>query len=513
MPRLTSSTSRSDYECDPGYMPGSSYVYPATVPYYGSTVLPADMDKRAMTKVQTHQRTETDLIGPITLPADAYYGVNTVRAAENFQLSPTRLNQFPELIAALAIVKQAAAAANRDVGALDHTVADAIIAAAQEVASGQLHEQFILDMIQGGAGTSTNMNANEVLANRALEHLGHEKGDYDILHPLNHVNMGQSTNDVYPSALKLALHQMTGNLLDNLSALKNTLRTKASEFSTAVKMGRTQMQNAVPMTLGQEFGAWAVMIERAETGIKRVRFDLLELNLGGTAIGTGINAHEGYREHAIDHLRDITGLNGISSAPDLIAATADTQIFVDLSSALKRAATTMSKIANDLRVLSSGPSGGFGEINLPARQAGSSIMPGKVNPVIPEAVNQVAFQVAGHDAAITMASEAGQLELNPFEPIMARGLFDSIMTLSNATTMFTEKCVAGITANEHLMRDVVEGSAGLATVFSPVVGYKAATALAVEANTTGAKVTDLVVAKGLLSQEQVEQLIDDALTI
>ncbi|MDN6533485.1 MAG: aspartate ammonia-lyase [Yaniella sp.] len=466
-----------------------------------------------MTEVQTDHRTEIDLIGTVELPADAYYGVNTVRAAENFQLSSTRLNQFPELIAALAIIKQAAAAANRDVGALDATIAGAIIEASKEIASGQLHEQFILDMIQGGAGTSTNMNANEVIANRALEQMGHSKGDYEVLHPLNHVNMGQSTNDVYPSALKLALHQMTGDLLNSLAVLKESLQSKAKEFNSTVKMGRTQMQIAVPMSLGQEFGAWAVMIERAETGLQRVRFDLLELNLGGTAIGTGINANEGYRERAIEHLREITGLNGIASASNQIAATADTQNFVDLSGALKSAATTMSKIANDLRLLSSGPSGGFGEVNLPARQAGSSIMPGKVNPVIPEAVNQVAFQVAGHDTAITMASEAGQLELNPFEPIMARGLFDSIMTLSNAATMFAEKCIDGITANAELMRDVVEGSAGLATVFSPVVGYKAATALAVEANTTGAKVTDLAVDKGLLSKMQVQQLINDALEI
>ena len=466
-----------------------------------------------MTEVQTPLRTESDLIGTVELPTDVYYGVNTVRAAENFQLSSSRIEQFPELIEALAIIKQAAAAANRDVGALDATLANAIIAAAQDITAGQLHDQFILDMIQGGAGTSTNMNANEVIANRALEHLGYAKGDYDVLHPLNHVNMGQSTNDVYPSALKLALHQMTGTLLTNLATFRKALRAKAEEFNSTVKMGRTQMQIAVPMTLGQEFGAWATMIERAATGVKRVRFDLLELNLGGTAIGTGINANVGYRERAIEQLREITGINGISSAPDLIAATADTQIFADLSGALKRVGLTMSKIANDLRLLSSGPSGGFGEVNLPARQAGSSIMPGKVNPVIAEAVNQVAYQVAGHDAAISMAVEAGQLELNPFEPIMARGLFDSIALLANASTMFTEKCITGITANTQLMRDVVEGSAGLATVFSPVVGYKAATALAVEANETGAKVTDLAVAKGLLSRDQVEQLLNEALAL
>ncbi|GAA4476152.1 aspartate ammonia-lyase [Enteractinococcus fodinae] len=466
-----------------------------------------------MTEVQTPLRTESDLIGTVELPTDVYYGVNTVRAAENFQLSSSRIEQFPELIEALAIIKQAAAAANRDVGALDATIANAIIAAAQDITAGQLHDQFILDMIQGGAGTSTNMNANEVIANRALEHLGYAKGDYDVLHPLNHVNMGQSTNDVYPSALKLALHKMTGTLLTNLETFRKALRAKAEEFSSTVKMGRTQMQIAVPMTLGQEFGAWATMIERAATGVKRVRFDLLELNLGGTAIGTGINANVGYRERAIEQLREITGINGISSAPDLIAATADTQIFADLSGALKRVGLTMSKIANDLRLLSSGPSGGFGEVNLPARQAGSSIMPGKVNPVIAEAVNQVAYQVAGHDAAISMAVEAGQLELNPFEPIMARGLFDSIALLANASTMFTEKCITGITANTQLMRDVVEGSAGLATVFSPVVGYKAATALAVEANETGAKVTDLAVAKGLLSRDQVEQLLNEALAL
>lgn len=466
-----------------------------------------------MTEVQTQLRTESDLIGTVELPADVYYGVNTVRAAENFQLSSTRVEQFPELIEALAIIKHAAAAANRDVGALDATITDAIIAAAKDIVDGQLHDQFILDMIQGGAGTSTNMNANEVIANRGLEHLGLAKGDYDALHPLNHVNMGQSTNDVYPTALKLALHKMTGTLLDSILVLKKSLQAKAEEFKTTVKMGRTQMQIAVPMTLGQEFAAWATMLERAETGLQRVRFDLLELNLGGTAIGTGINANPGYREKAIEYLREITGLNGITSAPDLIAATADTQIFVDLSGALKRVGLTMSKIANDLRLLSSGPSGGFGEINLPARQAGSSIMPGKVNPVIAEAVNQVAYQVAGHDAAISMAVEAGQLELNPFEPIMARGLFDSIGILSNAAVMFAQKCINGITANEQLMRDVVEGSAGLATVFSPVIGYKEATALAVEATKTGAKVTDLAVEKGLLTTAQVEELINEALAV
>lgn len=466
-----------------------------------------------MTEVQTQLRTESDLIGAVELPADVYYGVNTVRAAENFQLSSTRVEQFPELIEALAIIKHAAAAANRDVGALDETIASAIIAAAKDVAGGQLHDQFILDMIQGGAGTSTNMNANEVIANRGLEHLGLAKGDYDALHPLNHVNMGQSTNDVYPTALKLALHKMTGTLLESIQVLKDALRAKATEFHTTVKMGRTQMQIAVPMTLGQEFAAWAVMLERAENGLKRVRLDLLELNLGGTAIGTGINANPNYRQRAIEYLREITGLTNISSAPDLIAATADTQIFVDLSGALKRVGLIMSKIANDLRLLSSGPSGGFGEINLPARQAGSSIMPGKVNPVIAEAVNQVAYQVAGHDAAISMAVEAGQLELNPFEPVMARGLFDSIGLLSNAATMFADKCIVGITANEQLMRNVVEGSAGLATVFSPVIGYKAATALAVEATKTGAKVTDLAVEKGLLTSAQVEELITEALAV
>lgn len=464
-----------------------------------------------MTEVQTHLRTEYDLIGPVDIPADAYYGVNTVRAAENFQLSSTQLNHFPELVSALALIKQAAAAANRDVGGLEEHVANAIIAAAKDVRDGQLHDQFILDMIQGGAGTSTNMNANEVIANRGLEYLGYAKGDYEALHPLNHVNMGQSTNDVYPSSLKLALHKVTGVLLENLDVLKKSLRAKATAFRSTVKMGRTQMQNAVPMTLGQEFGAWAVMVDRVENGLKRVRYDLLELNLGGTAIGTGLNAHSGYRERAIEHLREITGITSIASAPHMIAATADAQIYVELSGALKRAGTTMSKIANDLRLLSSGPSGGFGEINLPARQAGSSIMPGKVNPVIPEAVNQVAFQVAGHDTAITMASESGQLELNPFEPVIARGLFDSISMLSNAATMFAEKCIDGITANEQLMRDVVEGSAGLATIFSPDIGYKAATGLAVEANATGKKVTDLAIEQGLLTRTQVQQLIDNAL--
>lgn len=465
----------------------------------------------AMTKNSEPTRAETDLIGPLEIPASAYYGVNTARAADNFQLTADKLHQEPALINALALVKQAAATSNADIGALDRERADAIVKACEDIRSGQLHDQFILDLVQGGAGTSTNMNANEVIANRGLEHLGHQLGEYEYLHPLNDVNMGQSTNDVYPTALKIALHDMLDDLLESLQYLREAISAKAKEFSNVIKMGRTQMQDAVPMTLGEEFQAWSGMLQEDERAIRMGRAELERINLGGTAIGTALNAHEGYRERAVEVLREISGIPELESASDLVQSTQDTGAFVFISGILKRYATRLSVVANDLRLLSSGPRAGLNEINLPARQAGSSIMPGKVNPVIPEAVNQVCFTVMGNDLTVSMASEAGQLQLNAFEPVMARALFSSIKELSRACRMLADKCITGITANTELLRERVEESAGLATIFSPVIGYKAATQLAIDATKTGVKVTDLAVQRELLTQEQVQELIAEAL--
>lgn len=455
-------------------------------------------------------RTEHDLLGEVTVPAEAYWGVHTARAVDNFPISGVRLSAHPGLIRALAAVKQAAAEANRDLGLLPVERADAIVAACRDVSAGLLDHQFVVDMIQGGAGTSTNMNANEVIANRALEHLGRDRGDYRALHPLEDVNRGQSTNDVYPTAVKLALDAAVHRLVDSLDVLRAAFAAKAVEFAEVVKMGRTQMQDAVPMTLGQEFAAFAVTLGEDQARLGEARLLLHELNLGGTAIGTGLNAHPRYRELAVAALRRITGIDTLSSAVDLVEATSDVGVFVQLSGVLKRVAVKLSKTCNDLRLLSSGPRAGLNEINLPARQAGSSIMPGKVNPVIPEVVNQVAFEVIGHDVTVTMAAEGGQLQLNAFEPIIAYSLFTGLDHLANAVTVLAARCVEGITANADLLRDRVEHSIGLVTALSPRIGYENATAVAREALATGAGVTDVVVGRGLMTRAEVDVLLSPA---
>ncbi len=456
-------------------------------------------------------RTEHDLLGELDVPADAYYGVHTARAVENFPISGIRLGSYPVFVAALAAVKQAAATANRDIGALDPVKAGAVIAAAEEVRAGALHDQFVVDMIQGGAGTSTNMNANEVLANRALEHLGHARGDYTHLHPLQDVNLGQSTNDVYPTAINIALDGFVVELDAALGVLCRSFVAKGAEFADVVKMGRTQLQDAVPMTLGQEFAAFACTLEEDRQRLREARLLLHEINLGGTAIGTELNAHPAYRAAALAELRALTGITTLTSAIDLVEATSDVGHFVQLSGVLKRVAVKLSKICNDLRLLSSGPRAGFGEINLPARQAGSSIMPGKVNPVIPEVVNQVAFEVIGNDVTVTLAAEGGQLQLNAFEPIIAHSLFASLGHLAAAAVVLAEKCVDGITANTGLLRARVADSIGLVTALSPVIGYENATDVAQEALISGQGVAGIVERRGLLTAAEIDRLLSGAI--
>ncbi|MGW0995937.1 aspartate ammonia-lyase [Streptomyces sp. NPDC002520] len=455
-------------------------------------------------------RTDHDMLGDVDVPADAYYGAHTARAVVNFPLTGETIASRPHLIGALAAVKEAAARANAEVGALDGELASAIAAACAEIRDGALHEQFVVDLIQGGAGTSTNMNANEVIANRALELLGRPRGDYSALHPLDHVNLGQSTNDVYPTAVKLALDGHIAELLVALAGLREAFADKAAEFADVLKMGRTQLQDAVPMTLGQEFGAFAATLAEDEQRLAEARLLLHELNLGGTAIGTGLNARPGYRERAVEHLRRLTGIPTLVSAPDLVEATQDVGVFVQLSGVLKRVAVKLSKICNDLRLLSSGPQAGFGEITLPARQAGSSIMPGKVNPVIPEAVNQVAFEVIGNDVTVTLAAEGGQLQLNAFEPIIYRSLGAGLDHLTAAIAVLSEHCVRGITANRRRLAETVAASTGLVTALSPALGYETACALALEAHHTGRPALDLVRERELLSEAELRVLISPA---
>ncbi len=450
-------------------------------------------------------RTEHDLLGDRDVPAQVYYGAHTARALDNFPISGEPISRRHNLVVALASVKQAAAQANRELGQLDPEIADAIIAACVEVRRGALHDQFVVDQIQGGAGTSTNMNANEVIANRALELLGHDRGDYHVIHPLEHVNLGQSTNDVYPTAVKIAAGVACSSLQTALRRLAAHCTAKSAEFVDMLKLGRTQLQDAVPMTLGQEFGAYAVTIGEDADRLGEAAALITEINLGGTAIGTGLNAHPAYAALACRRLRHITGLP-LTTAGDLIEATSDVGAFVQLSGVTKRTAVKLSKICNDLRLLSSGPRAGFGEINLPPVQAGSSIMPGKVNPVIPEVVNQVAFEVIGNDLTITMAAESGQLQLNAFEPIIARALLSSLDHLTAAVDVLGERCILGITANPDRMRDAAEGSAGIATVLNPLLGYEAATALVGEAIATGASIPELLRRSALIDDAVVARL-------
>src|SRR6185437_5230799 len=452
-------------------------------------------------------RIEHDLLGERSVPADALYGVQTLRALENFPISGTHVGQFPTLVAALASVKEAAALANEELGLLDGKIARAIVGAAETLRSGEHGDQFPVDMIQGGAGTSTNMNANEVIANLALESLGLPRGTYDVIHPNNHVNLSQSTNDVYPTAAKLALHASTTELQTAMTALAGAFLAKGEEFSAFIKMGRTQLQDAVPMTLGQEFSAFAHTILEDVDRLGEAQKLILEINMGATAIGTGINAPEGYAEAVRRELSRVTGLTLIT-APDLVEATADTGVFVQLSGVLKRCAVKLSKICNDLRLLSSGPRAGLGEINLPAMQPGSSIMPGKVNPVIPEVVNQVCFDVIGGDVTVTMAAEAGQLQLNVFEPVIAYRLLRGMSMLRNACDVLRTRCVTGVTANPERMRQFVEHSIGIVTALVPVIGYDAATDVARTALQSGRGVFELVLERGLMTREELDQLLN-----
>jgi aspartate ammonia-lyase len=451
-------------------------------------------------------RIEHDLLGDRAVPADAYYGVHSLRALENFPITGTPISVYPDLVAALACVKQAAAIANAELGLLDERRSTAIRLACEEVREGRLHEEFVVDVIQGGAGTSSNMNANEVICNRALEILGHAKGDYRHLHPLDHVNLSQSTNDVYPTAVRLALQLGIRKLLTEMAFLRTAFEAKAGEFADVLKVGRTQLQDAVPMTLGQEFSTYAVMLGEDEQRLGEAAGLIREINLGATAIGTGINAHPDYAALATRRLSEISGIAFMSS-PNLVEATQDAGAFVQLSGVLKRIAVKLSKTCNDLRLLSSGPRAGIGEIALPAVQAGSSIMPGKVNPVIPEVVNQVAFEVIGNDMTVTMAAEAGQLQLNAFEPVIAHSLFKSLAHLGAACRTLAERCIRGITANRERARRFVDESTALVTALTPLIGYARATEIAQEALATGARVYDLVLAKGLMNREQLDAVM------
>jgi len=454
----------------------------------------------------TTSRIEHDLLGDRQVPGDAYFGVHTLRAVENFPISGIEISAYPDLVNALAAIKQAAARTNKELGLLSPRLADAIERACVEIRQGRLHDQFVVDVIQGGAGTSTNMNANEVIANLALERLGHAKGQYGELHPNEHVNMSQSTNDVYPTALKVAGYIGVQGLIDAMEVLRTAFHEKAVEFADVLKMGRTQLQDAVPMTVGQEFSTYVVMLEEDIARLREASLLIREINLGATAIGTGINAHPDYARTVATHLAAITGIP-LVTAPNLVEATQDCGAFVQLSGVLKRVAVKVSKVCNDLRLLSSGPRAGFGEINLPPMQAGSSIMPGKVNPVIPEVVNQVAFEVIGNDLTICFAAEAGQLQLNAFEPIIAHSLFKSVSHLRAALLTLAERCVRGITVNRDALRQSVQNSIGLVTALNPYIGYANATEIAQEALLTGAGVYDLVLARQLLTSEQLDQIL------
>jgi aspartate ammonia-lyase len=453
-------------------------------------------------------RLETDLLGEKEIPDSAYWGIHTLRAIENFPISGVPIGHYRSLVRALAFVKEASTRTNLELGVLTQDVANPIIEACLEVRDGKLDAEFAVDAIQGGAGTSTNMNANEVIANRALEIAGFKKGEYDHIHPLNHVNASQSTNDVYPTAVKVALIIEILALLDEMARLRLAVDLKAKEFKHVIKMARTQLQDAVPMTLGQEFASWNRTLGEDEGRLREVIPLLSEINLGGTAIGTQLNTPQGYSARVTEILSEICEHKFVL-AEDLIEATSDTGVFVSTSSTLKRLATKLSKIANDLRLLSSGPRAGFGEINLPARQAGSSIMPGKVNPVIPEVVNQVAFTVIGNDLAVTMAAEGGQLQLNAFEPIIARSLMMSIIYLRRSCRVLREFCIEGITANEDFLRATVENSIGLVTALAPKLGYESASAIAKHAQMYNKTVRESALELGLMTHEEFEEALGD----
>lgn len=458
-----------------------------------------------MSIIQSQMRTEKDFLGSKEVPAEAYYGIQTLRAVENFPITGYHIHG--ELIKGMAIVKKAAALANMDVKRLYSELGEAIVKAADEMIEGKWHDQIIVDPIQGGAGTSINMNVNEVLANRALELLGKEKGDYFHCSPNTHVNMSQSTNDAFPSAIHIAVLNLLENLLATMEEMRAVFEEKAQEFNHVIKMGRTHLQDAVPIRLGQEFEAYSRVIGRDIKRIQQSRQHLYELNMGATAVGTGLNAYPRYIELVVKHLAEISGLPLIG-AEHLVDATQNTDAYTEVSAALKVCMMNMSKIANDLRLMASGPRAGLGEITLPARQPGSSIMPGKVNPVMAEVINQVAFQVIGNDHTICLASEAGQLELNVMEPVLVFNLLQSISIMNNAFRTFTDNCLKGIQANEERMKEYVEKSAGLITAVNPHIGYEAAARIAREAILSGAPIRDLCLKYDVLTEEELNLILD-----
>lgn len=451
-------------------------------------------------------RIESDLIGSREVPESALYGVQTLRGIENFNISKFHLNEYPLFVRALGITKMGAAMANHELGLLTDAQADAIVKACQEVMDGQHAEQFPVDMIQGGAGTTTNMNANEVIANRALELMGYQRGEYQYCSPNDHVNRSQSTNDAYPTAIHIGLYYTHLKLVEHFQALIASFRKKAEEMAHVIKMGRTQLEDAVPMTLGQTFNGFASILEHEVENLNFAARDFLTVNMGATAIGTGITAEPEYAEKCVAALRKITGLD-IQLADDLVGATSDTSCMVGYSGAMRRIAVKMNKICNDLRLLASGPRCGFGEINLPAMQPGSSIMPGKVNPVIPEVMNQIAYKVIGNDLCVTMSGEAAQMELNAMEPVMAQCCFESIDLMINGMDTLRTRCVDGIVANEEHCKANVHNSIGVVTALNPVIGYKNSTKIAKEALETGRSVYDLVLEHGILSKEDLDTIL------
>ena len=452
-------------------------------------------------------RVESDLLGELKVPADALYGVQTQRGIKNYHISRKKMSWYPDFIIAIAYVKLAAVETNHTLGVINDEIAGAISQACRELIDGQHHENFPIDMMQGGAGTSVNMNANEVIANRALEIMGYEKGDYQHCYPNDHCNCGQSTNDVYPTTIRLALIRMNKSLIAALTGLISAFRYKGDEFADCIKMGRTQLQDAVPMTSGQEFNAYANNLEEEILNLERNVKLLHEINMGGTAIGTGLNAVPGFAKLCAANLSKLTG-EAFVSASDLVEATPDTGAYVSYSSALKRLAIKLSKICNDLRLMASGPRCGLNEINLPPKAPGSSIMPGKVNPVIPEVVNQVCFKVIGNDVTVSFAAEAGQLQLNVMEPVITSALFESLIWLKNAIETLTEECVLGITVNKERCMEMVKNSIGIVTALNPYIGYKTSTKVAKEALETNRSVYDIVLEKGLMTQEKLDEALD-----
>ena len=452
-------------------------------------------------------RIESDLLGELKVPINAYYGVQTQRGINNYHISRKKMRDYPDYVVAIAYVKLAAVQTNHTLGVINDEIAGAISQACQEIIDGKFHEDFPIDMMQGGAGTSVNMNANEVIANRALEIMGHKKGEYQYCYPNDPVNCGQSTNDVYPTSIRLALIRMNKNLVPSLTGLISALRYKGEEFRDVLKMGRTQLQDAVPMTSGQEFNAYANNLEEEILNLERNVKLLHEINMGGTAIGTGLNAVPGFAKLCAANLSKLTG-EPFVSATDLVEATPDTGAYVSFSSALKRLAVKLSKMCNDLRLMSSGPRCGLNEINLPPKAPGSSIMPGKVNPVIPEVTNQVCFKVIGNDATVTFAAEAGQLQLNVMEPVITECLFESLWWLHNAIDTLTEECILGITVNKERCYDMVKNSIGIVTALNPYIGYKNSTKVAKEALETNRSVYDIVLEKELMTKEKLDEALD-----